>query len=88
MRPDGQTQDLFGHRFGDRELALPVAQICIGLLQMRRNGVMNQRAHAGISQRLLQRVTLRVPHHVEVPHGFGPVGTCGKVRPQPARPDW
>ena len=39
---------------------------------------MNQRAHTGIGQRLLQRVTLRVLHHIKMPHGFGPIGHVGQ----------
>ena len=74
MRPHGQAEHFFCHRFGNRKVALLVAQRCVGLLPVRRNRVMNQRADAGIGQRLLQRVALRVPHHVQVPHRLGPFG--------------
>ena len=74
MRSYRQAEHLIRHAFSQRKSALLPTRLRIRLLAVRRDGVMNLRANAGLTQLLLQSVTLRMLYYVQMPRGFGPLG--------------
>lgn len=86
MRPHRQAQALVCHLLGNWESPRPQAKRRIRLLQVGWNRVMNQGANARRIQLPLQRIALRVLHHIQMPTGSAQSGTCGKARPQSAKP--
>ena len=77
VRSNGQAKDSGGEFFGDGQfpgVRCQRSEVGVGAGEMRGHGVMDQGADARLAELLLNRVTLRVADHEEMPDGVGPGG--------------
>src|SRR5439155_575449 len=66
LRIHREREHLGGDPLGDREVTAAEAERLVGLLEMERDGVVDARAETDGSEVLLQPLSIRDPHDVEV----------------------
>ncbi len=67
-----QGENLCCGPFRDREIPFLVSEVLIGLLQMKRDRVVNTRANACGRELVLDTLSVRNPYHIEVVDRSGP----------------
>ena len=74
----GQRQDLRSSLFGLRKITLMIAKIFVSLLQVERNGIMDSRADAHLTEALLKFFAVFDLDDIEVEDTLGPGRLKGK----------